>query len=669
MPAGRIKDHWGEQRLFDQRSLIAGVLMVVLIFVLLGRLYLLQVVRHDYYAELSQGNRVRTEPIPASRGLILDRNGTVLVNNEPAYQLELTREQVPDLEDTLKRLAALGLIDKDDLDETKHLILSRRSFDVVPLRLRLTDEEIGRFAVHRFEFPGVDLATRQTRHYPFGELGVHALGYVGAISEQDLDHIDRTAYAGTALLGKLGVEASYETPLHGRNGYREILVNAQGRSVQRQGAYAPELRATAPTAGEDVILSIDLPTQRVAEQAFGDHRGAVVAIDPTNGDVLALVSKPGFDPSMFARGVTRAEYAALSEDIDKPLFNRALRGTYPSGSTIKPVIALAGLTYHIQDPHKEEFCAGVYYLPGSHLAFREGKFGRHGYLDLPHAIARSCDVYFYRLAATIGIDKIAAFMAPFGYGALTGIDISGEKPGVLPSPEWKRRVYKQAWYPGETVNVGIGQGYLLVTPLQLAHVASVLAERGKSFRPRLVTALRDANGVIHQLAPVENPPIRGVTDEDWNLVIEGMIGAANWPGGTAYAFVHGTPYTMAGKTGTAEVVTVGRNQSLTAKKTDERLKDHAWFIAFAPAEAPRIAVAVLAENAGFGATTSSPIARKVIDAYLLGPDGKVKPSLLPQPKPVETPSGKPPGSTHPSTPTPEQKRAEAPPPGQRHEQS
>jgi penicillin-binding protein 2 len=669
MPAGRIKDHWGEQRLFETRSLIAGVLMVLLTLTLAGRLVLLQVIRHDYYADLSQGNRVRTEPIPAARGLIMDRNGTVLVNNEPAYQLELTREQVPDLNDTLKRLAALGLIDADDIDETRHMIMSRRSFDTVPVRLRLTDEEIGRFAVHRFEFPGVDLATRQTRHYPFGELGVHALGYVGAISEQDLDHIDRTAYAGTALIGKLGVEASYETPLHGRNGYREILVNAQGRSVDRQGAYAPELRATAPTSGNDVMLSIDLPTQVVAEQALADHRGAVVAIDPSNGDVLALVSKPGFDPSVFARGVTRAEFAALNEDIDKPLFNRALRGTYPSGSTIKPVISLAALSNHMIDPQKDEFCAGVYYLPGSHLAFREGKFGRHGYLDLPHAIARSCDVYFYRLAATVGIDKIAAFMGPFGYGALTGIDISGEKPGILPSPEWKRRVYKQAWYPGETVNVGIGQGYLLVTPLQLAHVASVIAERGRSFRPRLVTALRDQNGALHQLKPVENPPIQGVTDEDWKLVIEGMIGATSWPGGTATAFVHGTAYTMAGKTGTAEVVTVGRNQSLTAKKTDERLKDHAWFIAFAPAEAPRIAVAVLQENAGFG-SGSSPIARKVIDAYLLGPDGKLKPSMEPGATPAEPPPVKPADPARPSAPAPEQKQAEAPAtPQQAHKQT
>ena len=661
MPAVRIKDHWREQRLFDQRSIVCAALMGLATLGLIARLFVLQVGRHEYYAELSQGNRVRNEPIPASRGLILDRNGVVLADNEPAYQLELTREQTPDLNDTLNRLAALRLIDPDELDETRHMILARRSFDTVPLRLRLTEDEIGRFAVHRFEFPGVDLATRQTRHYPFGALGVHALGYVAAISEQDLEHIDRVSYNGTTLIGKLGVEAAYEKQLHGRNGSREILVNAQGRSVQRQGAYAPHLSAVAPAAGDDVVLSIDLATQEAAEQGLANHRGAVVAIDPSDGDVLALASRPGFDPSIFARGVTRAEYAALSEDVDKPLFNRALRGTYPSGSTIKPVLALAGLTYHVLDPDKQEFCAGVYYLPRSSLVFREGKFGRHGNLDLPHAIARSCDVYFYRLANTLGIDRIAAFMTPFGYGQLTGIDISGEKQGILPSPEWKRKTYKQAWYPGETVNVGVGQGYLLVTPLQLAHVASALAERGRSFRPRLITGLRNARGEIQRLPPIENPPVQGVSDEAWNIVIQGMIGATSWPGGTATAFVKGAAYQLAGKTGTAEVVTVSRSQKLT-QDVEERFKDHAWFIAFAPVESPRIAVAVLAENAGFGASTAAPIARKVMDAYLLGPDGKLKSSMVPPARPQALPPSKAP--PHPPTAQVEQAAPGAlPPPG------
>jgi penicillin-binding protein 2 len=638
VPAGRIKDHWGEQRLFDQRSLVAGVLMVALTFVLLGRLYLLEVVRHDYYAELSQGNRVRTEPIPASRGLILDRNGTVMVNNEPAYQLELTREQVPDLNDTLKRLAGLGLIEPDELDETRHMILSRRTFDTVPLRLRLTDEEVGRFAVHRFEFPGVDLATRQTRHYPYKELGVHALGYVGAISEADLEHIDRAAYEGTALIGKLGVEASYEKALHGANGYREILVNAQGRSVQRQGAYAPDLPATAPTAGEDIILSIDLPTQQAAEAALGDRRGAVVAIDPTNGNVLALVSKPGFDPSVFARGVRRNEYAELIDDPDKPLLNRALRGAYPSGSTIKPAIGLVALTDKAITAETRVLCQGTFSLPGSAHVWRADKDEPRGELDLTDAIARSSDVFFYKLAWHMGIDKLAEGLAPFGYGRLTGIDIAGERPGLLPSPAWKRVAFKrpadQIWFPGETVNLGVGQGYLLVTPLQLAHIAGVIAERGRSFKPRLVMGVHEADGHTKNLPPVEGEPVAGIAAADWDTVINAMI-AVNQRGTGRLAFGK-TPYISAGKTGTAQVYSVAQNAKYNAKTVSEKLRDHAWFIAFAPAEAPRIALAVLVENAGFGAANAAPVARKVIDTYLLDQDGKVKTFALPQSPPPET---------------------------------
>jgi penicillin-binding protein 2 len=542
----------------------------------------------------------------------------VLADNEPAYQLELIREQVPDLDDTLRRLAVLNLIDPEEVEDTRHMILSRRSFDNVPVRLRLTDEEIGRFAVHRYEFPGVDLATRQTRHYPYGQLGVHALGYVSAISEQDLDHIDRASYAGTTLIGKLGIESAFEHELHGKNGFREILVNAQGRSVQRQGAYAPELHSLPPVAGEDLVLAVDLQAQQAAEEGLGEHRGAVVAIDPNTGDVLALASKPGFDPATFARGLTRSEYAALSDDIDKPMLNRALRGTYPSGSTIKPALALAALTYHLVDPNRQEFCSGVFHLPGSSLLFREGKTGRHGYLDLTHAIAKSCDVYFFSLAATVGGERIASFLTQFGYGALTGIDISGEKPGLLPSPEWKRQAFKrpadQVWFPGDSVNFGIGQGYLLVTPLQLAHVASVLASRGRSFRPRLVTGVRDLAGKITPIPPTPNAPVTGVSDADWDTVLAGMVGAATY--GTAAAISKGASYTIAGKTGTAQVFTVSRSERLT-DKVAERLKDHSWFIAFAPVEAPRIAVAVLVENGGFGASAAAPIARRVMDAYLL----------------------------------------------------
>jgi len=634
----RIKDHWNEQRIFTQRTLGAVIVITVMVLTLIGRLTYLQVLRHDYYSELSQGNRVRLDPIPASRGLMFDRNGKVLADNEPAYQLELIREQVPDLNDTLKRLTALGLIDRDELEDTRRMIFSRRTFDSVPVRLRLTDEEIGRFAVHRYQFPGVDLATRQTRHYPFGQLGVHALGYVSAISVQDLEHIDRVTYAGTALIGKLGIESTYERALHGKNGFRQILVNAQGRSVQREGAFAPDLHSQAPVAGDDLVLSIDLAAQQAAEIALGDHRGAVVAIDPSNGDVLALASKPGFDPAGFARGLSRTEYAQLSEDIDKPLFNRALRGTYPSGSTIKPVIALAGLTYHVVDPNRQEFCSGVFHLPGSSHLYREGKGGKHGYVDLERAIAKSCDVYFYGLAATIGAEHIADFMAPFGYGQLTGIDISGEKPGILPSPAWKRTAFKhpadQVWFPGETVNMGIGQGYLLVTPLQVAHIVGVIAERGRSFRPRLVTGVRSSDGRVTTFPPIEEKPVEGISQEDWTTVINAMIGTttcARYCGTGSTAFAK-SAYTAAGKTGTAQVYTVAQNAKYNAKTVAENLRDHAWFVAFAPAEAPRIAVAVLAENAGFGAGTAAPIARKVLDAYQLGPDGKLKTVAVPTPE-------------------------------------
>jgi penicillin-binding protein 2 len=630
MPAVRIKDHWREQRLFDQRSLICAALMGLATVGLIARLFMLQVVRHEYYSDLSQGNRVRIEPIPATRGLILDRNGELIAGNQPAYQLELVPEEVPDLQKTLDTLVQLDLLRADDIDEIERTIDSSRGFDSVPIRLRMSDEEVARFAVRRFQFPGLDIKTRETRWYPHGALAVHALGYVGAISEQDLKRIDRATYAGTSLIGKLGVESAFERQLHGTNGFREILVNARGRSVERQGAFVPDLRTRAPAPGDDLLLSIDLKVQRTAEEALAGHRGAVVALDPNNGDVLALVSLPGFDPTMFGRGITVAEYGVLQSDIDRPLFNRALRGTYPSGSTIKPVLGLAALTDHTIEANTKVFCNAEFYLPGSRHVWRADKGEPRGWLDLPEAISRSSDVYFYRLASTLGIDRMAAFLEPFGYGQLTGIDIGGEKPGLLPSPEWKRKTFKRpedkVWFPGETVNMGIGQGYLLVTPLQLAHITGTLAERGRNFRPRLVKGMRDKAGRVQSLAPTEGAPIRGVSTEDWGVVIDAMIGTTHCARycGTASVAFKGAAYQAAGKTGTAQVYTVAQNAKYNAKTVPERLRDHAWFIAFAPAEAPRIAVAVLVENAGFGASNAAPVARKVLDAYLLDEQGRVK---------------------------------------------
>ena len=639
-----IKDHWSEQRIFDQRSLVAGVIIITLIFVLIARLFLLQVIRYDYYTELSQGNRVRIEPIPAARGLILDRNGEVLASNQPAYQLELVPEQVPDLNATLKGLIDLQLLAADEIDDVRRAIRSRRAFDSVPIRLRMSEEDIARFAVRRFEFPGVDIKTRQTRWYPNIDLAVHALGYVAAISESDLEKIDRAAYAGTTLIGKLGVEASYEKDLHGSNGFREVLVNAQGRSVQKMGQLIPDLKVRAPTQGSDLVLAMDLPSQRVAEEALADKRGSVVAIDPQNGDVLVLVSRPGFDPNLFGRGLTRAEFRDLNENIDHPLLNRALRGTYPSGSTIKPGLALAGLHYHEVDPNATRYCGGTFHLPGSSLLFREGRTGRHGPMDLRHAIAKSCDVYFYDLANSIGVDHIAEFLAPLGFGSLTGIDISGEKPGLLPSRAWKKKYFKrpaeQMWYPGETVNFGIGQGYFLVTPLQLAHYTAILAARGESYKPRLVSGIRDpATGQIRRFAPVKNEDLKNVSDENWQIVLEGMAGTLRY-GTAATTAGKNMTYTIAGKTGTAQVFTVSRSQSLDNQKTvSDRLRDHSWFIAFAPAEHPRIAVAALVENGGFGSAAAAPIVRKIMDTYLLDANGQLKVPLPPGTQPLTPGAG------------------------------
>ena len=630
----RIKDHYAEQRIFSIRGIVAGVAVAFLLMAVAGRLFYLQVLRHTYYAELSQGNRVRIDPIPPSRGLILDRRGVVLAENLPAFQLELVREQVgkePGVDAALAQLVSIKLLEKEDVPGIKRTIMSHKIYESVPVKLQLSEEEMARFALHRHEFTGVDIRTRLTRHYPFGPIAVHALGYVGAISESDLSRIDSAEYAGTTLIGKLGVEGSYEHDLHGKAGYRQVLVNAAGRPVERQGAFTPHLETHASVAGSDLILGIDMRVQKVAEEGLAGKRGAVVAIDPRNGDVLALASTPGFDPNGFARGLSVSQFGALQNDIDKPLLNRALRGAYPSGSTIKPAIALAGLTYHVVNPAKPEFCAGVFHLPGSRLQFREGKTGRHGYMDLEHAIAKSCDVYFYGLSVTIGAQRIADFLAPFGYGSLTGIDIGGEKPGLLPSPEWKKKAFKRAadqvWFPGETVNFGGGQGYLLVTPLQLAHIASVLASRGKSFRPRLVATVRDSSGRFVKIAVVTNPSVQGVSDADWNIVLKGMIGATTY-GTAAITAGKGAPYAIAGKTGTAQVFTVSRSERLT-DKVSERLKDHSWFIAYAPAESPEIAVAVLVENGGFGSQVAAPIARRVMDAWILDSDGGAARSTAP----------------------------------------
>jgi penicillin-binding protein 2 len=624
--AVRIKDHWGEQRLFIGRTIVAAVVIVALILLLLGRLFWLQVVRHDYYAELSQGNRVRIEPLPPDRGLILDRNGTVIAENTPAYQLELTPEQVADVPGTLRRLADIGLLDHSDLPQMERLIRSSRKFESVPLRLQLTDEDIATFAVRQFEFPGVEIRTRLARWYPYGSTGVHALGYVGAISESDLARIDRDDYAGSSQIGKIGIEYAYEDELHGETGFRQILVNAQGRRVDRVGGEVVKLETKPSHAGNDLMLGLDIKVQQVAEQALEGWRGAVVAIDPNNGNVIALASTPTYDGNKFTRGISTKDYALLRDDLDKPLLNRALRGAYPPGSTVKPMYALAALEYGVKEPSDSLFCRGVFFLPGSSHRFRDWKKEGHGNVDMKRAVATSCDVYFYRLAEIMGIQRMHDAMSGMGFGKPTGIDIGGERPGLMPSPDWKRRTMKQAWFPGETVIVGIGQGYMLATPMQLAHATAIIAARGKSWRPRLVTGIRDAKtGQVRQLAPVPEKGVELKDAKNWEIIVDGME-AVTEAGGTAVVATRGAQYKIAGKTGTAQVFSVGQNEKYNEREVAERLRDHALFVAFAPAEAPKIAIAVMVENGGHGSSVAAPIARRVFDAYLIGKyDAPAKP--------------------------------------------
>ena len=622
---GRIKNYFAENRLFAVRSVVAGVMAAALLMAVGARLFYLQVLRHDYYSNLSQGNRIRTEPIPPSRGLILDRHGVVLADNLPSFQIELIRELVGDgksVDATLAQLVDVGLLRPEEIPNIKRTVMLHKAYESVPIKLQLTEEEMALFAVHRYQFTGVDIHTRLARHYPLGATAVHAIGYVSAINEQDLKQIDGDEYAGTSLIGKLGVESAYETQLHGRRGSREILVNAAGRPVERQGEFMPHRDVRPPIAGDDLILGLDIRVQKVAEEALSGHRGSVVAIDPRSGDVIALASMPGFDPNGFVRGLSVAQYGQLRDDIDIPLLNRALRGAYPPGSTVKPLYALAAQKYNILTPAQTEFCGGFFTLPGSSNKYRDDK--KHGFLNMRQAIAESCDVYFYKVAERLGIDRMSEFMKAFGYGELTSIDIPGEKAGLYASPEWKRRAFKrradQVWFPGETISMGIGQGAITVTPLQQAHFAAEIAERGKLIAtPRLVAGIRTAgSNEIVPRAPRLLKPVDIATSEQWDVVTDGMVGVVSGPGGTAYASGVGAKYKFAGKTGTAQVFTVKQTENTRAKIVDERRRDHAWFIAYAPVEDPKIAVAVLVENGGFGASAAAPIARKVLDAYLLG---------------------------------------------------
>jgi penicillin-binding protein 2 len=610
----RLKDHWAEQRLFLRRVITAGIFAVGLTSIVVGRLTQLQILDYEYFSAQSQGNRIRVQPLPPTRGLIFDRNGAVLAENLPSYQLELTPEQVPDTNETLIRLARFGLIAAEDLDQLKAVIRTHRSFDAIPIRQRLSDADVARFAVERPRFPGVEIRARLTRNYPYGKAVAHALGYVGGISAEDMKSIDQSNYLGTALIGKVSVEHNYESDLHGQVGHAEVLANARGRIMQT-------LDSDPSVPGKDLILTLDIESQITAHNALAGRRGAVVAIDPRNGEILVFASAPAYDPNAFSGGMSRKEYRALQDDPDLPLFNRALRGSYPPGSTIKPLLALAGLSYAVVDADKKVFCGGAYRLPGSTHRYRDWKPAGHGLVNLHEAIEQSCDVYFYTLARELGIDRIETFLKQFGLGNRTGIDITGEKPGLVPSRDWKRQAFSnradQVWFPGETIITGIGQGYLLVTPLQLAHATAAIANRGIRFRPTMLRGLTDSVADTAEfLEPELLDPVGVLNDEQWERVISAMNAVMQGRRGTARATGADAPFAMAGKTGTAQVFTVAQNEKYDADKITERMRDHALFIGFAPLENPQIAVAVIVENGEHGSSTAAPIGRQVIEAYL-----------------------------------------------------
>ncbi|MGD9842263.1 MAG: penicillin-binding protein 2, partial [Steroidobacteraceae bacterium] len=487
-------------------------------------------------------------------------------------------------------------------------------------KLSLSDEELARFAVRQQDFPGVEIKPRLSRKYPLSASGVHALGYVGIISEADQKLLEGEEYAGTTLVGKAGIEKSYELELHGKAGYQQLLVNAQGRRVDTVGRNNYGLKRKEPLAGNDLYLTIDERLQHAAEEMLRGERGAVVAIDPNNGDVLALVSAPGFDPNLFGRGLSQAQYLDLYENPDRPMYDRALQGVYPPGSTIKPFMAMAGLYYNVVTPADTVFCPGYFRLPGVSRPWMDWKKGGHGTVDAVKAIKTSCDIYFYTLANALGVNRIHDYLSTLGFGQVSGIDISGEKKATLPSTAWKQQQRKENWYPGDNINIGIGQGFLTVTPMQLANATAAVAMHGKRFQPRLVHAVRDAiTGDKRVVEPIPLPDASSNDDSSWGVVIKGMEEVIK-PGGTAVAAFAGAPYSVAGKTGTAQAFSVARGQKYNEKQLAKNRLDHALFIAFAPIENPKLAIAVIVENGRHGGSTAAPIARRLFDFMLLPPE-------------------------------------------------
>jgi len=618
-----IKDHHSERRLFIARVVLTSVAGFLLLGLVIARLVQLQIYDHEAFAAKSQGNRVRIQAVPPIRGLVFDRKGRVLAENLPAYQLELIPEQVDDIDDTLQRLATLELIDAEDIDNIRDLIDSSPGFKPVTLKLRLTDEEIANFAIQRPRFPGVDFQPRLVRHYPHGPTAAHAVGYVGALSKSDLQRLTPSHYAGTAHTGKTGVESSFESDLLGDVGYQHVVSNALGRQIPADSRNLSDALPDdqSPAPGANIHLRLDLDLQMIATRALEGRRGAIVALDPWSGEILALVSAPTFDPNLFAVGMTSRQFSEMQDNLDRPLFNRAVRGAYPPGSTIKPMLAIAALETGATSLTRKTMCRGYFTLPNNTHRYRDWKPEGHGEMDLHSALQQSCDVYFYELSVDIGIDRMHYYLDQFGLGTKTGVDIGGEHSGLVPSREWKRAAFRdpadQRWFHGETVIASIGQGYMLATPLQLASATAAVATRGTRFEPHLVAAVEDAlTGERTLVSPRRVDDVRVDNQAHWDAVIGGMHDVMQSVRGTAWAVGGNAPYQMAGKSGTAQVFSVGQDEEYDEETIAERLRDHALFISFAPVDNPQIAVAVVIENGSSGSRVAAPIARAIMDEYL-----------------------------------------------------
>ncbi len=606
-----LKDTIRENKIFKFRVIIAWLMMLGLFSVIVGRLFFLQVFEHEGYITKSEDNRIKILPLPPKRGLIYDRNGVLLADNRVSHSLVIVPEKVKDIDLTLKNISQIVAIDEDDIARFKKQLGQVRRFKTVTLRYRLTEDEVARFSVQRHRFQGVDIKSNFSRYYPLGPTGVHAIGYVGRINKNELRTINESDYKGSEYIGKTGIEKFYETKLHGKTGFQRVETNVQGRVIRI-------LERTPPISGKNLYLNIDIYLQRYIEQIVAEHRAAIVAIEPSSGGILALVSMPNYDPNLFVNGIDAKTLHALNNSPDRPLVNRALRGQYPPGSTIKPFVSLAGLEYGVITPHNRTWCKGWYTLKGRKHRYRDWKRVGHGSMDLHSAIEQSCDVYFYALANELGIDRMHTFMKRFNFGKKTGIDIPVEKNGLMPSSEWKRRVRGKLWYPGETLIAGIGQGFMLVTPLQLAVATATLSNRGQFKQPRVVFTIDDAKvNEMTVVAPAKQKNITLKHESYWDAVINAMKAVVHGQRGTARQIGLESPYFFAGKTGTAQVVAIKQRESYDAEKLAKKFHDHAWFVAFAPIKKPRIAVSVIVENGGGGSQTAAPIAKKIMDYYLL----------------------------------------------------